>query len=1054
MFAAPSATAAALRFYSPTYEEYNELVPKSSPLPTSLNLVSLFPSSTLENLPVALIPQVTSASFLVSSSQVSINGILSWNSSGAKPPSIHLETLTLGANYDITDKTFDLSLEFCILLYLPDDDNPANSATNLRGSVNYDHSTGSGVWTIAAEIQDLQVGTLYDFFEPDSQDIVMNVMHSLTIDYLNLSYSFGGSGNPDTFTFDGMLSIAQVLQLHLTYNYPGSNWTFVAILEEIPSASDLNNLTFQDIANDIDNSIVLPDFIGNAQILPNQLEFQIKAEKTTISDQNLIYVFTIFELTIEGVDILYIQYSAQGWTKKKTVFRAAITKFPDVASAPVLGTIPQPFDEMYYLYVAVDPSHAIQGISQDEFNAINTFLDSPAPLIYKAPPNPPGPSDPVITPGSHFVIALNVQGVLTAVLDYAFTPTSSTSGSNSNDMEALSVSDSDGSQPAMAPMQKTIGPLSISNVGLQYKNQTLSILLDATVNFGPIAMEVIGFSIGVQLDRNNTLQNLPTPHVTVAGLGVSYNQPPTIVTGEFLTFTDNGNTIFAGGVDATFSPYSFVIEGCYGQLPRGVGGPFNTVALFGKIQGPLIELEFAEITAICGGFGYNSALTSPTIDNVTSPPFIGSNTNPGSQDTALDTFSKWAAQNGNPGWVTPTLGAQWYAAGLTVTAFQTLQIDAVVVVDVTTNVILSIFGECVAQFPPKLSEQSFVYAELGILSTIDFNAGVMNVLGKLSPRSYIFDPNCHLTGEFAMGYWFGDSDHAGDWVFSVGGYHPAFTPPSYYPTVDRLAISWTIDSSLSATGNMYIAITPKVCMAGASIQVSFVLGKLSASFQAWADFLLNYQPFYFTGDIGVNVSVQYTLDLWICTKHISIDLGANLTLKGPPTHGTAHVDFWVFGFTISFGSSADCPLPLDLAHFYSQILLQQGKTNGNSAQESDTSTNEQTVTCLSEQVPGAAGGNGVADPTAPWTVRAGDFSFRVKSVFAMGTATVESCCIIHDKTNLIFSKAMQTDVNHPIESDMTVTISDPDGSTMSVFSAVEVAANVPTAVWGVCKLVL
>jgi hypothetical protein len=202
------------------------------------------------------------------------------------------------------------------------------------------------------------------------------------------------------------------------------------------------------------------------------------------------------------------------------------------------------------------------------------------------------------------------------------------------------------------------------------------------------------------------------------------------------------------------------------------------------------------------------------------------------------------------GWVVPTLDSRWFAVGLTVLAFQALNVNAVIVVDTEPKVTLGIFGECIAQFPPK-ADEVFVYVELGIVATIDYSAGTMLVSGKLSPQSFIFDPNCHLTGSVAMGYWFGQNANAGDWVFTIGGYNPAFKSPSYYPTADRLHISWIIDSTLSIVGQAYLAITPKTCMAGGALSASLSLGKLSAAFSCWADFLLNYQPFFFSADAGV-----------------------------------------------------------------------------------------------------------------------------------------------------------------------------------------------------------
>ena len=70
-----------------------------------------------------------------------------------------------------------------------------------------------------------------------------------------------------------------------------------------------------------------------------------------------------------------------------------------------------------------------------------------------------------------------------------------------------------------------------------------------------------------------------------------------------------------------------------------------------------------------------------------------------------------------------------------------------------------------------------------------------------------------------MCYWFAGSGHEGDWVFTVGGYHPAFQIPDHYPRPDRLTILWDLGAGLTVTGQAYFAITPKVCMGGGSLSV-------------------------------------------------------------------------------------------------------------------------------------------------------------------------------------------------------------------------------------------
>ncbi len=100
---------------------------------------------------------------------------------------------------------------------------------------------------------------------------------------------------------------------------------------------------------------------------------------------------------------------------------------------------------------------------------------------------------------------------------------------------------------------------------------------------------------------------------------------------------------------------------------------------------------------------------------------------------------------------------------------------------------------------------------------------MLRVEAQLSPNSFIIAPACHLTGGFALCYWFSPSSYAGDFVFTVGGYHSAFKVPAHYPRPQRLGISWVISENLSITGESYFAITPKACMGGGILKANYNL---------------------------------------------------------------------------------------------------------------------------------------------------------------------------------------------------------------------------------------
>src|SRR5262249_40978334 len=152
-------------------------------------------------------------------------------------------------------------------------------------------------------------------------------------------------------------------------------------------------------------------------------------------------------------------------------------------------------------------------------------------------------------------------------------------------------------------------------------------------------------------------------------------------------------------------------------------------------------------------------------------------------------------------------------------------------------------------------------------------AGTVKVKALLTPNSFVIEKNCKVTGGFAFYLWFG-VEHRGDFVITIGGYHPWYSPPSHYPVVPRLRITSAISSELRLEGGAYFALTPSCVMAGGSLDLSFKSGALKAWFRAYADFLIYWRPFFFHVRIGVSIGASYTLDLGPVHKTFSVELGA------------------------------------------------------------------------------------------------------------------------------------------------------------------------------------
>lgn len=171
----------------------------------------------------------------------------------------------------------------------------------------------------------------------------------------------------------------------------------------------------------------------------------------------------------------------------------------------------------------------------------------------------------------------------------------------------------------------------------------------------------------------------------------------------------------------------------------------------------------------------------------------------------------------------------------------------------------------------------------------------------------------------------------------------------------------------------------KVCMAGARLHASFSVGPILAWFDAFADFLINYKPFYFIGHVSIAVGVSFNIDFLFIHTHISVEIGAELTLWGLPLAGTVHVDLWVASFSIDFGAAHGGIEDVNLYEFYLLVLptsLRQvsGLTPGEEEAKAPRPPNEgHNFVATSGLV------NTDADPkkpkNAPWNVKGGLFCF-------------------------------------------------------------------------------
>jgi Family of unknown function (DUF6603) len=451
-------------------------------------------------------------------------------------------------------------------------------------------------------------------------------------------------------------------------------------------------------------------------------------------------------------------------------------------------------------------------------------------------------------------------------------------------------------------VNKQFGIFAFKRVGAGYHDNVLLFALDASVALGPVAFSMQALTVGSKLTEF-------APEFSLKGLALTFDQPPVAIGGAFLKTQETvaGKPIDSYYGEVIVQAATFGLKALGGWAPDADPASFF---LFVSIDYPLGGPPFLFVTGLAGGFGINSRLTLPTIDQVHNFPLLPSNA-PAEQATPAETIN--AVIPALQGTFQPLAGQYWLAAGISFTSFE--MIDATVVIAVAFGVDLQIgvIGTCAMTFPTG-DPNPVAYVEIDIVASFTPSTGLLSVDGKLSPASYLFGDFVKLTGGFAFYAWFA-GEHAGDFVVSIGGYHPAFTRPDNYPVVPRLALAF-VCGPVKVIGQAYFALTPSMFMAGLRLTATFEAGPVKAWFDAGLDFLIAWAPFHYEAHAWVTIGCSVDLGLFT----LSVQVGADLQIWGPEFGGQAQVDLDVVSFTIGFGAAAAPPAPVGWSTFAANFL--------------------------------------------------------------------------------------------------------------------------------------
>lgn len=758
-----------------------------------------------------------------------------------------------------------------------------------------------------------------------------------------------GANTPTSIATVSEASSTSAVELDFTYVHTVTDgWRLDASMSEGTARSDFRLLDL--LKNMVPEWRELPEFIQNSTLSTDVL-VSLACTRT-----NTGQVVLALDIAIKGVNITMAQIrsataakaapagEAEPMADDKTnsksdcgnlvsrespgrILWVTVTSFPAIPNIPLVGSVPQPFDELSVVWTNRE-------ITTAELKALEDCAHTQTPLLRKG-----GKAATDVEPlakGVHFQLGVLENGESRLVVDTCTSPKPASKPIQTREPAAQSTKDgkADSTEPestadnskAVAPMSKSFGPLSVKNIGLSIdpdSTSTIKISVDATLALGPLSVSLLGLSLSVDFSRVKNWHDLDnlTFKASMQGIDMEYNKPPTRLAGLFTSFDDPTEHGFEGAVAVSMTTWSGGAGGMYTESKSADHS--KSLFVFGVIRGPIVTIGVVEIDGLTGGFGYNSRLRLPELPAIADFPFLALNRTTGPQPELTNELHSMSGGDQQQSWITPVKDEMWLVAGLGFKAFQTIDGQILVAMALSDEPKFSVLAQATAIFPKSAAsggdslEHALLVLDIVMGADIDPVHGTIVCGGKLTPRSFILDKSCHLTGAFAMAFFLKGSPHEGDFSFSVGGYARGYQPPSHYPPApERVGISWRYDDDISITGQAYFAVTPQVVMGGGRLDLVFDKSWVRVLFSAWADFFVHLHPFSFLVDIGISLTASLSIPALFFTLHFGpFDFNADLTLFVPPLGGRAAIDLWGYTVVVAFGSSQSSPLALTWPQF-------------------------------------------------------------------------------------------------------------------------------------------
>ncbi|MGB0525770.1 MAG: DUF6603 domain-containing protein, partial [Flammeovirgaceae bacterium] len=466
--------------------------------------------------------------------------------------------------------------------------------------------------------------------------------------------------------------------------------------------------------------------------------------------------------------------------------------------------------------------------------------------------------------------------------------------------------------------KKIASVATIHRIGLAFQDKKLALLFDLDANFSVIQMSLIGLRLnldlnyisyfkdfGKQEDKVGQLKKFVKDAISLHldGLGVGLETSALTVAGvlarQEITINGVAYDQYIGALTVKTNAFTASALGAYGEIEG-----YKSFLLYAFLGVPIGGPPFFFVDGLALGFGFNRQVILPPLNQLADFPLIRIVMNtPDPEESFLSQVTKMVPMMVEA--FPPMKNHLFFAVGVRFNSFKLIDGFLLLIVTLGEKVRIDLLGLAMLVMP---KEKPVVVVELVVRATVIPADGILQIEGMITENSYIFSKDARLQGGFALYAWtknIGSGSqkiYAGDFVMTIGGYHPMYTKPSHYPDMPRFGLNWQVNQELTIKAEAYFAMTPAAIMAGGEMSASYKSKKLKASFIVWANFFIQWKPFSYYVAAGIDIKVSYQTFI----KTFNFSLGVNVEIWGPEFSGKVKIDCKIVTFTIRFGK-ADKP---------------------------------------------------------------------------------------------------------------------------------------------------